>query len=265
MALYSRRPREVLPLAKTAAQRAIEINTTLAEAHASLGNVMMFLWDWSSAEEEFKRAIELNPSYETAHHWYGIYLWQSPGRLDEALAEMKRAQELAPLSLIINTAMGQTLHLAGRNNEAIEEFRKTLELDPNFALAHERLGVALAQESMYEEAIVELEKAISLSAGTVSHLSFLGYVYGVAGRKGEAERWLDQLQERSKQSYVPASSIALTYMGLGRKDEAFGWLERSYQAQDPLLTISVNNEPMFDPLRDDPRFQDLLRRMNLEP
>ena len=227
---------------------------TLAGARVSLGNLMMFDWDWSSAEAELKRAIELNPGYATAHHWYGIYLWQSPGRLDEALAEMKRAQELDPLSLVINTAVGQTLLLAGRNDEAIEQFRKTLDLNPNFPLAHQRLGLALAQESMYEEAIAELEKAEILPGGSAYEVGFLGYVYGVAGRKEEAERVLDQLQERSKQSYVSAISIAHIYMGLGRKDEAFDWLERSYREQEPLLTISLNNaNPLFDSLRDDPR------------
>ena len=256
-------PSEAFPRAEAAALRALDLDETLAEAHTSLGWTRMSQWRWQEAGREFQRAIELNPGYATAHHWYARYLWWSPGRLDEALAEIKRAQELDPLSLIINSSLGEALGWAGRYDEAIEQFRKTLELNPNFAPAHQFLSLPLAQKSMYEEAIVELEKAVSLSGGSAFPLSWLGYFYGVAGRKGEAESVLDQLQERSKQSYVSAASIALIYVGLGRKDEAFDWLERSYQAQEPLLPLKV--DPMWDPLRDDPRFHDLLRRMNLMP
>jgi len=256
-------PSEAFPRAEAAALRALDLDETLAEAHTSLGWARMSQWRWQEAEREFQRAIELNPGYATAHHWYARYLWWSLGRPDEALAEFKRAQELDPLSLMINAGLGEALRMARRYDEAIEQTRKTLELEPNFVRAHQFLGLALTHKSLYEEAIAEYEKAVSLSGGSAFPLSWLGYVYGVAGRKGEAERVLDQLQERSKQSYVSASSIALIYMGLGRKDEAFDWLERSYQAQEPLLQLKVN--PMYDPLRDDPRFTDLLRRMNLEP
>jgi len=256
-------PSEAFPRAEAAALRALDLDETLAEAHTSLGWTRMSQWRWQEAGRELQRAIELNPGYATAHHWYARYLWWSPGRLDEALAEIKRAQELDPLSLIINSSLGEALGWAGRYDEAIEQFRKTLELNPNFAPAHQFLSLPLAQKSMYEEAIVELEKAVSLSGGSAFPLSWLGYFYGVAGRKGEAESVLDQLQERSKQSYVSAASIALIYVGLGRKDEAFDWLERSYQAQVPLLPLKRNH--MWDPIRDDPRFHDLLRRINLEP
>ncbi|MDA2935190.1 tetratricopeptide repeat protein, partial [Acidobacteria bacterium AH-259-D05] len=256
-------PSEAFPRAEAAALRALNLDETLAEAHTSLGMAKMSQWRWQEAEREFQRAIELNPGYATAHHWYALYLWWGLGRHDEALAEFKRAQELDPLSLIINAGLGEKLRMAGRYDEAIEQARETLELEPNFVPAHQFLGLALTHKSLYEEAIAELEKAVSLSGESPLYLGFLGYVYGVAGRKGEAERVLDQLQERSKQSYVSASSIAFIHMGLGRKDEAFDWLERSNQAQESLLTLKV--DPIFDPLRDDPRFHDLLLRMNLEP
>jgi len=257
-------PSEAYPRAESAALRALDLDETLAEAHTSLGWAKMSQWSGQEAEREFQRAIELNPGYATAHQWYGIYLSWILGRFDEALAEIKHAQELDPLSSIISTALGNTLRLAGRNDEAIEQLRKTLELDPNFPLAHERLGLALAQESMYEEAIAELEKAVSLSGENPLYLGSLGYVYGVAGRTGEAERVLDQLQERSKQSYIAAYSIAMIYMGLGRQDEAFDWLERGYRERRD-LRIYLKVAPAYDPLRNDPRFQDLLLRMNLEP
>jgi len=255
-------PQESFPRAESAALRALELDETLAEAHASLGWPKMSQWRWQEAGREFQRAIELNPGYGMAHLWYGYYL-SSVGRLDEALAERRRAQEVDPLSLIINAALGDSLHLAGRSDEAIEQLRKTLELDPNFAPAHLRLSLALVHKSRYEEAIAEAEKAVTLSGGNPRYLGFLGYAYGVGGRRQDAERVLDQLQEQSSQGYVSAYSRAFVYLGLGSKENAFGWLERAYQARDPGHFLKVN--PLFDPLRDDPRFTDLLRRMHLEP
>ena len=158
-------PSEAFPRAEAAALRALDLDETLAEAHTSLGWARMSQWRWQEAEREFQRAIELNPGYATAHHWYARYLSWSPGRIDEALAEIKRAQELEPLSLIINSALGEALDWAGRYDEAIEQFRKTLELNPNFAPAHQFLSLPLGQKSMHEEAIAELEKAVSLSGG----------------------------------------------------------------------------------------------------
>ena len=254
-------PSEAFPRAESAALRALDLDETLAEAHTSLGWTKMSQWSWQEAEREFQRAIELNPGYATAHHWYGLYFSWNPGRFDEALAELKRAQELDPLSLIINASLGEALDNLGRYDEAIEQLRETLELDPNFGRAQLILGLALTQKSRYEEAIAELEKAVTFSGENPLYLGHLGYLYGAAGRTEEAERVLDQL--RSKQGYVPAASIAVIYSGLGRKDEAFDWLERSHRAQEPLLNLKVGAP--WDPLRDDPRFTDLLRRMNLQP
>jgi len=254
-------PSEAYPRAESAALRALDLDETLAEAHTSLGWATMSQWRWQEAERAFQRAIELNPGYATAHHWYALYLSWSLGRLDEALAKAKRAQELDPLSLIINSTVGEALNNLGRYDEAIEQLRKTLELDPNFGRAQLLLGLALGNKSLYEEGIAELEKAVTFSGESPLYLGYLGYLYGAAGRKEEAEGVLDQLQ--SKQSYVPANSIARIYLGLGRKDETFDWLERSYRAQEPLHGLKI--APAWDPLRDDPRFQDLLLRMNLEP
>ena len=252
---------EAYPPAESAALRALELDETLAEAYTSLGWAKLSQWSWQEAERAFQRAIELNPGYAMAHHWYGISLSWSMGRPDEGLAEVKRAQELDPLSLIINTSLAEALDNLGRYDEAIEQLRKTLELDPNFVRAHMLLGLALMQKSLYEEAIAEAEKAVSLSGENPLYLGSLGYIYGAAGKTEEAERVLDQLQ--SKQSYVPADSIAMIYSGLGRKDEALDWLERSFRAREPLYDLKAAQA--YDPLRDDPRFTDLLRRMNLEP
>jgi eukaryotic-like serine/threonine-protein kinase len=257
-------PKEVFPQAKEAALKAVEIDDTLAEAHTSLGLVKMDSdWEWLGAEAEFQRAIALNPNYAYAHLFYAVALRRT-GRVEDAIADSKRALELDPLSLIVNIGLGDAFYLARQYDRAIGQYRKTLDLDPNYLSAHARLGRAYLQESMYREGIAEFEKMSLISPGDTEAVSDLGYAYALAGRRAEAQKVLDQLKELSKRKYVPAGSIAQIYVAFGEKDKAFEGLEKAYNERSlGFEEIKVN--PIFDPLRSDPRFQDLLRRMNLQP
>jgi tetratricopeptide (TPR) repeat protein len=255
-------PNETFPRAKEAALKALEIDDTLAEAHASLAYIKTgYAWDWSGGESEFQRAIALNPSYADAHREYGIAL-RDTGRLEEAIAEHKRAVELDPLSLIINRALGLALYYARQYDQAIAEERKPLELDPNFIPALDTLGMAYVQKSRYKEGMAEFERLLAISPGNALGLSDRGYAYAVAGRKAEAHQELDQLTEHSKEHYVSAMLRARIYAGLGEKDKGIEWLEKGYEDRS-ITSIKVN--PEVDSLRSDPRFQNLLRRMNLQP
>jgi len=257
-------PREALPIAKAAAVRALEKDDSLAEAHNSLAwTKLVFDWDWAGAESEFKRAVELNPGYAVAHQWYAECL-AGIGRYEEASVEAKQALELDPLSLMINILAGWILYFDRQNDQAIERFRKTLELDPNFWVAHWTLGRAYEQKMMFAEAIAELRRAIALSAGSPLSLAALGHAYAVSGQTIEAQNVLAQLKESSEKRYVSPYSIATIYAGLGEKDQAFRWLERAYEERSGWL-IWLRAEPVSDPLRPDPRFQDLLRRIGLPP
>nr|MBA2703849.1 tetratricopeptide repeat protein [Blastocatellia bacterium] len=251
---------EAMPRAKLAAEKALLIDETLAEAHASLAFVLMhFEWDWPGAEREFKRAIELNPSYATAHHWYAYYLL-ARGRTDESLAEIKRAQEIDPLSLIINTDVGEMYFFARQYDRAIEQCQKTRELDPDFDLAVRLLGWTYLQKGMHEKAIAELQRAVSLSQGRRDSTALLGYAYGVVGKREEAKEVLSELKEIGKRSYVGPFEIALIYTGLNEKDQAFAWLEKAYDERSGSL-ILLNADPALDGLRSDRRFADLVRRV----
>jgi serine/threonine protein kinase/Tfp pilus assembly protein PilF len=255
--------KEYFPRAEAAARRALELDEYLADAHSVLGLVsLQYAWDWSGAEREFKKAIELNPNYPTAHHWYNIML-QSVGRLDEAMNEIKRARELDPLSLIINDNIGVVLHLMRRYDEAIEQYKKTLELDQNFAEAHRRLGDAYCQKSMFAEAITEYQKVRLLVGSGPYGLGPLGYVYARSGRVSEAQRVLDQLLAFSKQGYVVSYGIALVYNGLGVKNAALQWLKSACEEHDR-FAIDIKVEPVWDNLRSDVRFEALLQKMGLE-
>jgi tetratricopeptide (TPR) repeat protein len=187
------------------------------------------------------------------------------GRFEDAIREHERALELDPLSLPINATTGGTFYWARKYAEAIEQLQKTLDLDANFFAAHFFLGAAYVQKSMYQEAIAEFEKALVISSDNILALSGLGSAHALAGRKAEAQRVLDQLTGLSRQRYVPAWSRAIIYVGLGEKDKAFEWLERSSEERSTGAGWSIKVAPALDPLRDDPRFADLLRRMNLQP
>ena len=257
-------PGEAFPKAKAAAIRALEIDDSLAEAHASLAfSLASYDWNWPAAEKEFKRSIELKPDYATAHHWYGFVYLVAMGRLDEAIASEKRAHELAPLSLGINSDLGLLFYLARNYDQAIELYNQTLEIDQNFAYSHWKLGLAYEKKGMYEQAISELHKAVGLSGRSTLARELLGYVYAVAGNSDEAQAVLDELSELSKHRYVSAYRVAAIHAALDRKDEAFDWLEKAYEQRDPwLLWLKLN--PALDSIRRDSRFTDLLRRIGLE-
>ena len=260
-------PRERMPKAKAAAMRALELDETLAEAHTSLARVLAtYDWDWTGAEKEYKRSIELNPRYATAHQWYSGCL-EVMGRRNEAMAERKRARELEPLNLTINFALGLTFYYDRDYDQAIEQFQKTLELDQNFPAVLTFLPAAYEQKGNYDKAIAEFKKAVLLQGANAESsfsLSGLGHVYGVSGKKAEARAVLDKLKQKSRQEYISAVHIALVYAGLGEKDQAFAWLEEAYKERSFQMQ-GLKLDPRWDSLRSDPRFADLLRRVGLLP
>jgi len=256
--------KQAFPRAEAAAMKALELDDTLAEGHATLGVVTwLFNWNWVQAEKEFKRAFELNSSYATAHMWCA-HLFVTLGRHEEALAESNRALQCDPLSLIINTSLGWTFYFARNYNPSQEQLRKTLDMDPSFAFAHVCLGQAYEQKGMFEEAISEFQKGITFSGGSTYALAGLGHAYAMAGKRDEAQSVLNQLKDLSKQKYVSAYDIAAIYTGLGEKEQAFAWLEMAYEERSHLLTY-LKVEPTLDPLRSDPHFADLLRRVGIPP
>jgi DNA-binding winged helix-turn-helix (wHTH) protein/TolB-like protein/Tfp pilus assembly protein PilF len=250
--------KESHPRAREAATRALEIDDKLGEAHASLAFILTnYYWDWAEAEKRFKRAIELNPNYAMAHSWYSQYL-SFMGRSDEAIREANRAQEIDPLSLFINSTIGFVLYLARQYDQAIAAAQKTLELDPNFAVAHMIIGLSYVQKKMYEESISELQKA----KHNPDSRALLGYAYAVAGKRSEARKILDELDQLSKQKYVASAPVGIIYIGLGEKDQVLQWLEKAYDER--LWEVGMLKvAPVFDPLRSDPRFEVLLRRVKL--
>ncbi|MDA2914099.1 tetratricopeptide repeat protein, partial [Acidobacteriia bacterium AH_259_A11_L15] len=253
-------PDEAFPKAKAAARRALQMDENLAEAYATLGLALReYDWDWAGAEQAFRRSLELNPNYATAHHWYAWAL-SDLGRHEEAIAEIKRAQELDPLSVIISRNVAAILWHARRYDEAIEKAEKALQLDPDFAATHAILGSAYLEKEMYEQAIAELEKGKALGGNRPS--ASLAYAYARAGKRTEALRELEGLLELAKREYTYSAGIAFVYGALGEKDRAFEWLERAYRERGYFM-VALKVEPRFDSLRDDPRFQDLLRRVGL--
>jgi TolB-like protein/Flp pilus assembly protein TadD len=248
--------------ALAAARKAVELDESLAEAHTSLANALVLNLQFSASVPEFQRAIELNPNYATAHHWFGEVL-QNDGRFDEAVAELKRAQELDPLSLVINSVLGSTLAVAGRDDEAIEQLRKTIDLDPTFDLAHWFLGQACENKGQLAEAITQYEKATQLNPDPAV-LASLARAYALAGRKEEARKILDNLTTLSRQRYIPAYSLAVVHLSLGDKEEALRLLEKSYEDRAPFDTGvfgSIKIDLRLDPLRAEPRFEALARKV----
>jgi TolB-like protein/DNA-binding winged helix-turn-helix (wHTH) protein/Tfp pilus assembly protein PilF len=253
-------PVQAYPKAKAAAVKAVELDSALGEAHNSLAFVLDgFDWDLDAGGKEFERAIELNPGYATAHHWYAWHLGLL-GRYDEAIVEMRKAESLDPLSLIINADLAELLVLAHSYDESIRQSRKTIEMDPNFAMAHNQLGQAYLQQHMYEQAIGELQKAVQLSAGSPTCIANLARAYALSGRKSEAGKLLNDLKSSSSANNSHASEVAAIYASLGDKDEAMKWLEKGYAER---FNPGVLIRPGFDPLRSDPRFQNLAHRVGL--
>jgi eukaryotic-like serine/threonine-protein kinase len=254
-------PSVLRPRAAEAAVRALQIDPDLAEAHATLGYVRHYDWQWADAERELRRAIELNPSYALAHVWYANFL-VCRKRFDEAMAEVRKGEELDPLSMVVLTNVGWTLAYAGRLPEAIEAYRKALSLDPNYAQAHWRLSGAYAKLGRFDEATQAVEKAAALSGRNPSSLAWMARIYAVAGRRSEAKALLEQLLTLSATRYVSPLGIAYIYFNLDDKDRCFEWLERAYQERSNGIAY-LGADPYLEPLRADPRYRELMRRVDL--
>jgi tetratricopeptide (TPR) repeat protein len=254
-------PSEAYPQAKAAATKALALDSNLGEAHISLAfSLDGFDWDFASAEREFRRGIELNPGYATGHQWYAGHLTLF-GKDSEAISEMKKAEDLDPLSLIIGADLAEDLLIAHQYEEAIQRSRKTMDLDPHFPLAHYQLGQAFLQKHRYDEAIAELQKAVAFSGSSTTSTSSLAYAYAVSGRKNQALKILNDLKSQTSEKFSNAPEIALVYLGLDDKDQAMAWLEKGYAER---FNPGVLMRPAFNPLRSDPRFQDLLHRIGLK-
>jgi TolB-like protein len=257
---FDRPATEGMSKAKDAAQKAVDIDDNLAEAHAALGfAIFWYDWDFNAAEAQLKRALELNPNSGDAHWAYGAIL-STLGRHTEALAEIKRARELDPLSLLINTTEGEILLYSGQTDSALAVFQKTFELDPKFWIAHMFAALAYIEKRMFPEALAEARQARELNLLSSMPISLVGCTLAQSGKRTEARAVLEELLKLSKQRYVPPYHIAMVYAALGDRDEALSWLERSFKERDPKM-VFLKVEPKWNILRDDRHFQDLLRRV----
>ncbi len=256
-------PKDCFPQAKAAAAKAVELDDQLSEGHVSLAFVrFMWDWDWPAAENEFRRAIELNPNNGTAHHWYSLYL-RVLRRFDDAVMELRKAQSVDPLSLIIGAELGSALTLAQQYDLAFAEFQKNLERDPGFHFTYFELSCTYRKCAKYPEAIAAAKKACELAPEAPFNSVALAVAYAAAGQKAETKQVLDKLLDQSRHAYFPALRIAYLYVALGDKEQALLWLEKAYDERAYLLGY-VNAEPMFDRLRSEPRFIALLRKMGLQ-
>ena len=264
LVVYGRlEPKEGFPKAKEAAQRALEIDESSAEAHSSLAFIK-FRWDWdrSATEREFQTAIKLKPAYAPAHQWYSSYL-VAVERFDEAIGEAKRTEELEPLSFVASSHLGWIYYLAGQNDKAIEQCRKILERDPSSFPARRYLGLAYEAKGMYSEAIAEFQTGVKLS-GSPLMLALLGHAYAVSGKTAEAKQVLSDLQQLQGQRYVSPYTVAAIHAGLGDQDQAFKWLETAVEERDIWL-MNLKVDPVFAKLRSQRKFTDILARIRLRP
>jgi tetratricopeptide (TPR) repeat protein len=252
-------PNECFPKAREAADKALQLDDTLSEAYTARGIAWtMYEREWNAAEQDFQRAIRLNPNDVDAHHWHAEHL-TNIGSAEGAIAEMERARELDPLSLPVNGTLGRTYRDARRNEEADVQCRKTLELDPDFALGHWCLGITDVAEKRYTEAVTELERANALGAAPMYTCS-LGYAYAASGDRIRAKATIESLKKRPDNAYIPAYFIASIYGALGERGLAFTWLQRAYAERDPQITYLLL-DPFMDPLRSDARFDALVRQV----
>jgi TolB-like protein/Flp pilus assembly protein TadD len=255
-------PAEVAAKARMAANKAVELEPNLAQAHASLAQVVWVLdWHFVEAEQELRRAIELNPNYATAHHWLGLFLTQL-GQNAEGRIEILRAQQLDPLSLIINRTVGTNYQFARQYDEAIAQYKKTLEIDDNFPPVHADLAVSYARTGRRNEAFAEINKAIAINGRLPAYVAIIGGIHAKFGETVEANKMLEELMMRARTGYVSPYDIALLYVGLGDKENALAWLDKAIRERD-FSILSIKAAPAWDTLRGDPRFTDLLRRVGL--
>jgi TolB-like protein/DNA-binding winged helix-turn-helix (wHTH) protein/Tfp pilus assembly protein PilF len=253
---------EAMPKAKAAAERALQLDPNLAEAHASLGLIAPFLnWNWTEAKEHYEHAIELDPNYATAHHWYAEGYLIPVGRVDDALLQIRKAQELDPLSAVIATDMGKELYFARRYDEAIVELRRALEVDPNFVSAHNWISDSLLEKRNFSEAIAELEKTKPFREER-TYIRQTAYLHARMGRRAQARIELEKSLQLSKDKPVSSGAVALTYAAIGDQDKVFFWLDKAYNENSSFMT-SLKSWPVFDALRSDARYVDLLRRVGL--
>lgn len=248
---------------RAALDKALALDESLGEAHASIGLLAMnFEWNWARAEQEFKRAIELNPNYATAHQWYGEFL-ADMGRADEGIREINRARELDPLSVIINSDMAKVFLLTRHYDEAVTQFHRTLELDPNFSQAHGLLALTYSMQGLHEKALNQIRQIRNLENDPMT-VAWLGYIHGAAGNKAEQEKALNRLQELATQTHISPLWMAVILVGSGDNDATFECFEKVLQERSVGGALVLKANPTFDRLRSDPRFPDLLRRANLE-
>jgi DNA-binding winged helix-turn-helix (wHTH) protein/TolB-like protein/Tfp pilus assembly protein PilF len=258
-------PHSAMPRARTAALKGLEIDGSLAEAHSSLAHVRAnYEWDWAEADRLWRRALALAPEYATGHQWFGIHYLAPMGRLDEAIEETRRARQLDPLSAVFNAFVGASLYFARRHDEAIEECRKTIDLHPEFGVARWYLGRAYLQQGRHAEALAELQKAVTLSGGSPLMKGSLGVGYAMAGDRAAAGRALEELERLRAAGYASALDIADIHAALGDRERAFRWLDEA-AAERAFHLIYLKVWPELDPVRADPRFEALVRRLGLEP
>jgi TolB-like protein/tetratricopeptide (TPR) repeat protein len=255
-------PGEAMPRARAAALRALEIDDRIAQAHASLGYVKLsYEWDWVGAEDQFKRAIAIDPVCATAHHWYGHCLF-AMGRMEDAARQMRRAQELDPLSVPCNLGVGWSFYYQRKFDQAISHYQRTLEIAPNLPMVLYEIGLAYQNTGRYEEALATFERASTLSGGEAAAVMLLGHIYALLGRADEAAAQRRTLEDMSRRQYVPPLYTAFIYAGEGNTDQAFAWFERACDERSNYM-IYLAVEPSLDPLRRDARYLDLLQRVGL--
>ena len=254
---------ETLPKARAAADRALQIDDSLSEAHTSSGVIFFQMWRWAETEEEYKRGVSLNPNYPTAHHWLSLY-FRTRGQLDDSLREINRAQELDPLSSVIGQNVAEIYLLKNDLNRAIAQCQRIIELDPNFPGAHDELGFAYLKQRRYQEAIAEFQKTVELSGSASRYQGDLGYCYAVTGRRAEAQAILKELEVRYARHEAVGQYLADVYAGLGDRDQAFTWLERDFERRSGIRLPFIKWWFTFDDLRGDPRYADLMHRMGLK-
>lgn len=255
-------PKEAFPKALEAATKALELDSTLAEPHASLAYYRFYYdWDWAAAEQEFRTAISLNPNYVFGYDWYGVYL-TAMKRYDEARIILKKASELDPLSAQISTDMGFSIYYSGDYDKAIKELQATIKINPRFGLAHLWLGRAYQQKKMYTEAVAEYENTLAAISNWPVALAAIGNVYGVSGKKEEAQRILDTLSSLSSGRFVTSYGVALIHSAMGENDQTFLWLDKAFQERSNWL-VWLETDPRWNSIRSDKRFAELVKKVGL--